>query len=169
MSCMKIGHSHPTGFKNNLLKLFEPRPLLEYKPPLEKKKFLPLQVMSCLFSSVTDFQSMPRSFWSDPSLASDKVFDGKVVLFGGDFRQILPVITNGGREDLVNAMINASYLWENCFVLMLTVNMRINNKDAIQVEDVSWFVFKKARILTWTTICAHLTSKEQERIEGALL
>nr|GEW48893.1 reverse transcriptase domain-containing protein [Tanacetum cinerariifolium] len=33
---------------------------------------------------------------TDSSVASDKVFGGKVVLFGGDFRQILPVITNGG-------------------------------------------------------------------------
>ncbi|CAH8261664.1 unnamed protein product [Arabidopsis lyrata] len=31
--------SHPTGLsKNNLLKLFEPRPPLEYKPPSEKRK-----------------------------------------------------------------------------------------------------------------------------------
>ncbi|GKA28723.1 putative PIF1 DNA helicase/replication protein A1-like protein [Tanacetum coccineum] len=32
---------------------------------------------------------------TDPSVVSDKVFGGKVVLFGGNFRQILPVITNG--------------------------------------------------------------------------
>ncbi|GJY82215.1 putative PIF1 DNA helicase/replication protein A1-like protein [Tanacetum coccineum] len=47
---------------------------------------------------------------SDPSVASDKVFGGKVVLLGGDFRQILSVITTGGRQDVVNATINASYL-----------------------------------------------------------
>nr|GEX49630.1 ATP-dependent DNA helicase PIF1-like [Tanacetum cinerariifolium] len=51
---------------------------------------------------------------TDPSVASDKVFGGKVVLFGGDYRQILPVITNGGRHDVVNATINSSYLWEKC-------------------------------------------------------
>nr|GEZ33290.1 hypothetical protein [Tanacetum cinerariifolium] len=51
---------------------------------------------------------------TDPSVASDKVFGGKVVLFGGDFRQILPVITNGGRQDVVNATFNSSYLWEKC-------------------------------------------------------
>ncbi|GKF76567.1 ATP-dependent DNA helicase PIF1-like protein, partial [Tanacetum coccineum] len=34
------------------------------------------------------------------------------VLFGGDFLQILTVITNGGRQDVVNATINASYLWD---------------------------------------------------------
>nr|GEZ44569.1 ATP-dependent DNA helicase PIF1-like [Tanacetum cinerariifolium] len=39
---------------------------------------------------------------TDPSVASDQVFGGKVVLFGGDFRQILPVITNGGRQDVLD-------------------------------------------------------------------
>ncbi|CAA6653575.1 unnamed protein product [Spirodela intermedia] len=33
-----IGQSHPTGLTANLLKLFEPRPPLDYKPPLEKRK-----------------------------------------------------------------------------------------------------------------------------------
>ncbi|GKA05883.1 ATP-dependent DNA helicase PIF1-like protein [Tanacetum coccineum] len=32
---------------------------------------------------------------TDPTTPNDKVFGGKVVLFGGDFRQILPVVTNG--------------------------------------------------------------------------
>nr|GFA84307.1 hypothetical protein [Tanacetum cinerariifolium] len=42
---------------------------------------------------------------TDPSVAFDKVFRGKVVLFGGDFRQILPVITNGGRQDVMPPLI----------------------------------------------------------------
>ncbi|XP_077217412.1 U1 small nuclear ribonucleoprotein-70K [Tasmannia lanceolata] len=33
-----IGQSHPTGLTSNLLKLFEPRPPLEYKPPPETRK-----------------------------------------------------------------------------------------------------------------------------------
>ncbi|GJW13287.1 DNA helicase PIF1, ATP-dependent [Tanacetum coccineum] len=64
---------------------------------------------------------------TDPSVASYKVFGGKVVLFGGDFRQILPVITNGGRQDVVNATISASYMWDKCTVLRLTVNMRLGS------------------------------------------
>nr|GEX17539.1 hypothetical protein [Tanacetum cinerariifolium] len=39
---------------------------------------------------------------TDPFVAFDKVFGGKVVLFGGDFKQILPVITNGGRQDVLD-------------------------------------------------------------------
>ncbi|CAL4925815.1 unnamed protein product [Urochloa decumbens] len=33
-----IGQYHPTGLTSNLLKLFEPRAPLEYKPPIEKSK-----------------------------------------------------------------------------------------------------------------------------------
>ena len=43
-------------------------------------------------------------------LASEQPFGGKVVVFGGDFRQILPVITKGNRQDIVYATINSSYL-----------------------------------------------------------
>ncbi|GKD66801.1 ATP-dependent DNA helicase PIF1-like protein, partial [Tanacetum coccineum] len=66
---------------------------------------------------------------TDPTVASDKVFRGKVVLFGGNFRQILPVITNGDRQDVVNA----SYLWQKCTVLRLTINMRLGS-GATQFE-----------------------------------
>ena len=53
----------------------------------------------------------------------NSVFGGKVIVFGGDFRQILPVIPEGTRSDIVNATINSSYLWEHCEVLTLTKNM----------------------------------------------
>ncbi|XP_072060277.1 uncharacterized protein [Arachis hypogaea] len=38
-------------------------------------------------------------------------FGGKTVVFGGDFRQILPVITKGSRQDIFSASINSSYVW----------------------------------------------------------
>ncbi|KAG5069782.1 hypothetical protein JHK85_002159 [Glycine max] len=46
VSAMQIGQSHPTGLTANLLKLFEPRPPLEYKPPPEKRKCPPLSGMA---------------------------------------------------------------------------------------------------------------------------
>ena len=33
------------------------------------------------------------------------------ILFSGDFRQILPVMTRGTRADEVNASLKRSYLW----------------------------------------------------------
>ncbi|GJZ26199.1 ATP-dependent DNA helicase PIF1-like protein [Tanacetum coccineum] len=56
---------------------------------------------------------------------SDKVFGGKVIVFGGDFRQILHVIPNETRQDVVHASLNKSYLWSHCTVLKLTENMRL--------------------------------------------
>ncbi|KAK7323502.1 hypothetical protein VNO77_26978 [Canavalia gladiata] len=54
-----------------------------------------------------------------------KPFGGKVIVFGGDFRQILPVIPKDSRQDVVTATINSSYLWRYCEVLTLTKNMRL--------------------------------------------
>jgi hypothetical protein len=45
---MQIGQSHPTGLTSNLLKLFEPRPPLEFKPPPEKRKCLSLTGLKLL-------------------------------------------------------------------------------------------------------------------------
>ena len=50
---------------------------------------------------------------------------GKVVVLGGDFKQILPVIPRGPRHDVVDASINSSRLWKHCRVLKLTKNMRL--------------------------------------------
>ncbi|GJU72026.1 ATP-dependent DNA helicase PIF1-like protein [Tanacetum coccineum] len=69
---------------------------------------------------------------------SDKVFGGKVIVFGGDFRQILPVIPNGTRQDVVHVSLNKYYLWSRCTVLKLTENMRLRvggkNDGHAQVE-----------------------------------
>ncbi|XP_019425033.1 PREDICTED: uncharacterized protein LOC109333904 [Lupinus angustifolius] len=56
-------------------------------------------------------------------------FGGKVIIFGGDFRQILPVIPRGSRSNIINATINASYIWDNCHVLTLTKNMCLQNSS----------------------------------------
>ncbi|XP_042059616.1 uncharacterized protein LOC121804142 [Salvia splendens] len=62
---------------------------------------------------------------------SNKPFGGKTVVFGGDFRQILPVVPKGSRQDVVNATINSSYLWKSCTVLRLTKNMRLLNVENV--------------------------------------
>ena len=58
--------------------------------------------------------------------ASDKPFGGLVVVFGGDFRQILPVVPKGSRQDIVHAAIFSSKsIWNSCKVLKLTRNIRL--------------------------------------------
>ncbi|XP_024011412.1 uncharacterized protein LOC112086673 [Eutrema salsugineum] len=58
-------------------------------------------------------------------LKCDKPFGGKVIVFGGDFRQILPVIPNAGKTEILMATLNSSPLWFGCKVLRLTRNMRL--------------------------------------------
>ncbi|CAN1317212.1 ATP-dependent DNA helicase PIF1 [Linum perenne] len=54
-----------------------------------------------------------------------KPFGGKTVLLGGDFRQTLPFVTEGGRSDSIDASLTKSKLWALCKVLRLSANMRI--------------------------------------------
>ncbi|XP_021987042.1 uncharacterized protein LOC110883631 [Helianthus annuus] len=56
---------------------------------------------------------------------SDVLFGGKVILFGGDFRKILPVIPNGSMQEIVNASLSSSYIWSHCKLLTLTKNTRL--------------------------------------------
>jgi ATP-dependent DNA helicase PIF1 len=51
-------------------------------------------------------------------------FGGKVVVFGGDFRQVLPVVTRGTRAQITDATLQRSYLWEKIRKIRLTRNMR---------------------------------------------
>ena len=57
--------------------------------------------------------------------AAKQPFEGITVVLGGDFCQILPVISRGNREDIVNASINQSRLWDFCKVFTLKRNMRL--------------------------------------------
>ncbi len=54
-----------------------------------------------------------------------QVFGGKIVCFGGDFRQILPVVKKGLKADTIAASLNKSYLWPSIKVLRLSINERV--------------------------------------------
>uniref|UniRef100_A0A0R0KGW9 ATP-dependent DNA helicase n=1 Tax=Glycine max TaxID=3847 RepID=A0A0R0KGW9_SOYBN len=70
----------------------------------------------------------------------NQIFGGKVIVFGGDFRQILPVIPRGSRSDIINATINSSYLWPSCQVLTLTKNMRLQaNAQSVDDQEIAKF------------------------------
>lgn len=51
-------------------------------------------------------------------------FGGKVVVLGGDFRQILPVVQRGSKDDVIAVSLVSSYLWPLFTKLRLSENMR---------------------------------------------
>ncbi|CAA7014728.1 unnamed protein product [Microthlaspi erraticum] len=87
------------------------------------------------------FEALDRSLRDVIGNVDNKPFVGKVVVFGGDFRQVLPVIVNAGRAEIVLASLNSSYLWEHCKVLKLTKNMRLFNSslNAEEAKEISDF------------------------------
>ena len=54
-------------------------------------------------------------------------FGGLTVVFGGDFRQILPVIRRGSPEHIIGASICRSSLWQKVQVLRLHRNQRLES------------------------------------------
>jgi len=61
----------------------------------------------------------------DDAQVTGKIFGGKTVVLGGDFRQILPVIPKAGREDIVSVSLPRSHLWQHVTILRLHINMRV--------------------------------------------
>lgn len=83
-------------------------------------------------------EAVDRTFWD---ICDDgRPFAGKTVMVGGDFLQVLPVVPKGSREDIINATIQRSPLWESIEVLHLHQNMRIEHGDADAREFAQWLL-----------------------------
>ncbi|CAN1293760.1 ATP-dependent DNA helicase PIF1 [Linum perenne] len=73
-------------------------------------------------------------------------FGGITVVFGGDFRQTLPVIPKATRTEIVNSSIKRSDLWDHMRVIKLCQNMRLHREgcssdEATEIEAFSkWIV-----------------------------
>ncbi|CAN6679398.1 unnamed protein product [Malus baccata var. baccata] len=78
------------------------------------------------------FETLDRTF--KDIIGIDLPFGGKVMIFGGDFRQVLPIVPKGTRFELMQAsMINASFLG-HVKIIRLRHNMRsINDQDFSEI------------------------------------
>ena len=56
----------------------------------------------------------------------DAPFGGITVVFGGDFRQTLPVVAKAGREQIIGASFVKGNLWRHVNVFYLKQNMRLD-------------------------------------------
>ena len=79
----------------------------------------------------------------DPHVPSSKPFGGAVFLFGGDFRQILPVVPHGSRTEILSSCMKNSKCWSQIQVIKLDQNMRANDEnDLSQSRDFSEWLLK---------------------------
>ena len=75
----------------------------------------------------------------------DLPFGGKVIVFGGDFRQILPVLKRASRGEVMSACLNRSPLWHHVKVMQLTINMRLQkvcSQESLEVSEFSDFLLR---------------------------
>nr|GEW27310.1 DNA helicase [Tanacetum cinerariifolium] len=64
----------------------------------------------------------------------NRLFGGKTVMLGGDFRQTQPVKKNASRNEVIQSSIAKSYIWRHFTIHYLTENMRLNN-ERLQEAD----------------------------------
>ena len=78
------------------------------------------------------------------STKDDVLFGGVPVILGGDFAQILPVVKNGSRADMVLACLQRSWIWPRLRRLRLYVNMRVRSGigDQSFLEWISQLPYK---------------------------
>jgi hypothetical protein len=85
---------------------------------------------------------------------SHQPFGGITMLFGGDFRQTLPVIPKGSRQQIVSASIKNSSFWRQVKMYYLRQNMRLEQTpDNVAFAD--WLL----------SIGAGLTVDDKQRVE----
>jgi hypothetical protein len=69
-------------------------------------------------------------------------FGGKVMVFGGDFRQVLPIVPRGTRAQIMDATLLRFYIWKDVRKICLTRNMR--------AQSDPWFLDYLLRISNGT-------------------
>ncbi|GKC13346.1 ATP-dependent DNA helicase PIF1-like protein, partial [Tanacetum coccineum] len=92
------------------------------------------------------FEAVDRTFrdicrFDNPN-ADNQVFGRKVVVLGGDFRKILPVIPNVLRDVVVSSAVNkSSSIWDYCKVFVLSINMRLHDPtlDVTNADEIMRF------------------------------
>jgi ATP-dependent DNA helicase PIF1 len=89
------------------------------------------------------FETVDRTFRDlmkniDPKLANIP-FGGKAMVFGGDFRQTLPVVRHGNRSAVVSRCFNRSYLWKHMRIYNFTINKRLEQSSETNTKEKHQF------------------------------
>ncbi|KAM0848546.1 hypothetical protein ACQ4PT_054297 [Festuca glaucescens] len=103
--------------------------------------------VEALYRSMRDIMDRP-----------DLPFGGKTVVFGGDFRQVFPVVRKGTRAQIVDASLSRSELWKCMRQMKLVRNMRAQNDPGfaeylLRIGNGTEETNENGEILLPTTIC----------------
>ena len=88
------------------------------------------------------FEALDKSLRDIMGLGNESstIFGGKVIAFGRDFHQILPVIPRGSRSYIIHSTINASYIWDHYEMLILKKNMCLQSSmDNLYASELNRF------------------------------
>ncbi|KAM0839241.1 hypothetical protein ACQ4PT_060443 [Festuca glaucescens] len=126
---IRLDNRHVVPYNMALLKMFQAHLNVEWCNKTHVIKYLYKYVTKGPDFSKTLFERIKNA--GDPDDDADEPFGGKVVVLGGDLRQILPVIEGGTCSQVVGSAITNSPLWDHVTVLHLTTNQRL----AVQSTD----------------------------------
>jgi hypothetical protein len=73
-------------------------------------------------TKIQDVETLDRSL--QDIMDCNEPSGGKVVVFGGDFRQVLPAVPRGTRAQIIDATLQKSHIWDKIHKIRLSQNMR---------------------------------------------
>ena len=83
------------------------------------------------------FEAVDRTLRDVMCASSDPLahlpFGGKVVVFGGDFRQVLPVVRKSDKAAIMGAALKNSPLWAHVRTMKLQINMRVQRLSGMRL------------------------------------
>nr|GEY05186.1 DNA helicase [Tanacetum cinerariifolium] len=79
------------------------------------------------------FESLDRTLW-DLLDEPNRLFGGKTVMLGGDFRQTLPMKKSSSKNKVIQSSVTKSYIWRHFKIHYLRENMCLKS-DGLQEAD----------------------------------
>ena len=105
----------------------------------EKERLLQTDVILWDEAYMTDkfaLEMVDRAIW-DITQNDQVPFGGKVIILGGDFRQMISVVPGASPAQIIAKCVKSGDLWRHFHQFRLTVNMRAN---ADEIEYAQWLL-----------------------------
>lgn len=93
-----------------------------------------------------------------------KPFGGKLIIFGGDFRQTLPVVPHGTKSVILQSCIKFSDLWKNFENLKMYQNVR-----SVDLEFSNWLINLGDGVLSINETLSEVESPQHMICHGCIV